>query len=92
MIRVLEGQLVFNCVCVLICCRCFGMLLSPGKDLAHSQMNLLDNMVVLLYIHIRLCVCTSNLNSWPCVYQRFLTYCRVCACLESTRRSHCVCE
>ena len=25
--------------------RCFGILLSPGKGLEHSQMNLLDNMV-----------------------------------------------
>ena len=25
--------------------RCFGLLISPGKDVKHSEMNLLDNMV-----------------------------------------------
>lgn len=26
-------------------CRCFGLLISPGKDVKNSEMNLLDNMV-----------------------------------------------
>ena len=30
---------------IIFLCRCFGILLSPGKDLPQSQMNLLDNMV-----------------------------------------------
>ena len=25
--------------------RCFGLLISPGKDVKNSEMNLLDNMV-----------------------------------------------
>ena len=29
-------------------CRCFGLLISPGKDVKNSEMNLLDNMVSLL--------------------------------------------
>ena len=27
------------------CPRCFGLLISPGKDVKQSEMNLLDNMV-----------------------------------------------
>ena len=40
-----------TCACVytwipsLPACRCFGLLISPGKDVKNSEMNLLDNMV-----------------------------------------------
>ena len=39
--------------------RCFGMLLSPGRDLENSQMNLLDNMVRSLLI-----LCTIYMYVW----------------------------
>ena len=40
------------------------MLLSPGKDLIHSQMNLLDNMV---------CVCCVCLNQGTLMFVPHIT-------------------
>ena len=46
-------------------CRCFGLLISPGKDVKNSEMNLLDNMVgcshQCVYMYIS-CTCTCLLT------------------------------
>lgn len=36
----------------IMCCRCFGLLVSPGKDVKVTHMDLLDNMV-------------SDCKQWP---------------------------
>lgn len=44
--------------------RCFGLLISPGKDVKHSEMNLLDNMV-------------RGPSSPTCIVTVCMTYCIV---------------
>ncbi len=45
----MEGELGVSCdshLTYLMClARCFGLLVSPGKDVKGTEMNLLDNMV-----------------------------------------------
>ena len=44
-------------------CRCFGLLISPGKDVKNSEMNLLDNMVGCSHKYVYIaCTCTCLLT------------------------------
>lgn len=64
------------CVCVCLCMsvclnvrllsRCFGLLLSPGKNVKNSDMHLLDLVgdCFCVCLHVSLCVCVSLLTSF----------------------------
>lgn len=53
--------LCHHCVCVFS--RCFGLLLSPGKNVKNSDMHLLDLVGDCFLVHVLLCVCVCLLTS-----------------------------